>query len=121
LYKAIREWMLPVWIWDPLPAKFRKEANLSGFDRWRLYGREEEEEEEEDGDSEREEEGTPNEGSNEGGENKEDNEGTLDDGRKKAGGDGKSHERVKKVEGYTPQQYAEVLRFNRMLRGTQTP
>jgi hypothetical protein len=36
--------MLPVWVWDPLPAKFRRYENLSGFDRWRLYGREEDEE-----------------------------------------------------------------------------
>jgi hypothetical protein len=35
--------MLPVWVWDPLPAKFRRYENLSGFDRWRLYGREEDE------------------------------------------------------------------------------
>jgi hypothetical protein len=107
--------MLPVWVWDPLPSKFRKEESLSGFDRWRLYGREEDEsreEEEEDGDSEREEESTPNTPI-QGGENKEDNEGTSDDGRKKkAGGDGNSRERVKKVHGYTPQQYAELLRLN---------
>lgn len=36
--------MLPIWVWDPLPAKFRRYENLSGFDRWRLYGREEDEE-----------------------------------------------------------------------------
>jgi hypothetical protein len=36
--------MLPGWIWDPLPAKFRRYENLRGFDRWRLYGREDDEE-----------------------------------------------------------------------------
>jgi hypothetical protein len=35
--------MLPVWVWDLLPAKFRRYEKLIGFDRWKLYGREEDE------------------------------------------------------------------------------
>jgi hypothetical protein len=117
--------MLPVWVWDPLPAKFRKYEKLSGFDRWRLYGMEEEEEEDEIREGDRDKEGTLNEGCHEGSENKADNEGTSDDGRKKAGGNvgenGDSHERVKKAHGYSLQQSTELLRFNRSLRVNQTP